>query len=176
MSAYAEEFKSTRPLLLIRNQALLDRVIETEIEEFPVGSDRRVKYKLPPQGFSGVITEVGDIESACSNGSEIVQFVSLEGAKDLNSLLDIADEFWNSGGIGEGGIARDKGFEALIDLSSLNSKEEGFQLFLDRRGWWFGIGISGKKLGDEGCDLGKIGRSSFVCRCRPSGQARQKNE
>jgi len=56
----------------------------------------------------------------------------LEGAKDLNSLLDIADKFWNSGGIGEGGIARDEGFEAFIDLPSLNSQEKGFQLFLDR--------------------------------------------
>ena len=155
---------------------MFDRVVETEIEEFPVGAHWRVKYKLPSQGLSWVVTEVGDVESSCPNRSEIVQFISLEGAKDLNSLLDIPDEFWNSGGIGEGGIARDKGFETLIDLSSLNSKEEGFQLFLDRGGWWFGIGISGKELGDESCDLWKIGRSSLVCRCRPSGQARQKNE
>ena len=111
---------------------MFDRVVETEIEKFPVGSDRRVKYKLPPQGFSGVITEVGDIESAGTNGSEIIKLVPLEGAKDLNSLLNIADKFWNSGGIGEGGIARDEGFEALIDLPSLNSQKKGFQLFLDR--------------------------------------------
>ena len=123
-----------------------------------------------------MITEVGDIESACSNGSEIVQFVPLEGAKDFNSLLDIPDEFWNSGGIGEGGITRDEGFEAFIDLPSLNSQEKGFELFLDRRGWWLGIGISGKELWNKGCDLGKIGRSSFICRCRPRGQSRQKNE
>jgi hypothetical protein len=56
----------------------------------------------------------------------------LKGAKDLNSLLDIADEFWNSSGIGEGRIARDESFEAFIDLPSLNSQEKGFQLFLDR--------------------------------------------
>jgi hypothetical protein len=79
-----------------------------------------------------VITEVGDIESAGSNGSEIVQFIPLKGAKDLNSLLDIPDEFWNSGGIGEGGITRDESFEAFIDLPSLNSQKKGFQLFLDR--------------------------------------------
>ena len=79
-----------------------------------------------------MVTEVGDIESACSNGSEIVQFVPLEGAKDFNSLLDIPDEFWNSGGIGEGGITSNESFEAFINLPSLNSKKEGFELFLDR--------------------------------------------
>jgi hypothetical protein len=94
------EFKSTQPLLLIGNEALLDRVIETEIEEFPVGPHRRVKNKLPSQGFSWVVTEVSDVEGSCANGAEIVQFVALEGAEDFDSLLNIGYKLWNGSGIG----------------------------------------------------------------------------
>jgi hypothetical protein len=73
-----------------------------------------------------VIAQVCNIESTGSNGSEIIKLVALEWAKDFNSLLDIADKFWNSGGIGECGITRDEGFETFVDLPSLNTEEEGF--------------------------------------------------
>ena len=113
-----------------------------------------------------MVAEVSNIDHTGAYSALVVELISLQGAKNFQSLADVSDKFRDGSGVGKGRVAGDKSFKTLLDLACLYALKEGLELFLDRSGRWFIARVTWEKLRNESGDLRDVGVGAFAGRGR----------